>query len=258
MKLAVASDIHLEFSSTDRSSALSFPTDVDVIVLAGDIGVGKQSLDIVFDLSLKFPSTSIVWIAGNHEYYQRNIDQQTDEYRSAFESHERIHFLENESIVIDSVKFVGCTLWTDFSILGESERSMFVADRGINDFRLISTKQNDRFTPKDSANRFRRSVSYLEAELSKSDAEKTVVVSHFPPGLKTHNKNYALDDMASYFQANVDHIIHQHQPALWIYGHNHYSDDLRIGSTRLVSNQLGYPSEQGHIPAYSPSMIIHL
>ncbi|MGD8174490.1 metallophosphoesterase [Marinimicrobium sp. ARAG 43.8] len=258
MRLAIASDLHLEFSTADRSRALSFPADLDVIVLAGDIATGKHSLDIIFDLSLRHPTSHIVWIAGNHEYYQHNIDQQIDEYRSACDGNDRVHFLENDSVVIDSVRFIGSTLWTDFSVLGNSDRPMAVADRGINDFRLISTIKNDRFTPRDAADRFKQSKSYLERQLSSGDSKKTVVVSHFPPGLKTHNKNFALDDMACYFQANVDSIIQKYQPMLWIYGHNHYSDDFKIGNTRLVSNQLGYPSEQGRIPTYDASKTIHI
>ncbi|WP_027330162.1 metallophosphoesterase [Marinimicrobium agarilyticum] len=258
MKLAAASDLHLEFSQANRSNALAFPTDTDVIVLAGDIGVGKQSVQIALDLSVQFPSSHIVWIAGNHEFYNHNIDHQIEEYRSACEGNKRVHFLENDSIVIDSVKFVGCTLWTDFSVLGESDRAMYVANRGINDFRLIRTRKDDRFTPEDAAEKFKESTAYLKKELSNSEPEQAVVITHFPPGLKTHNKKYPLDNMAAYFQANVDYIINEYQPALWIYGHNHCSKDIRNGVTRLVSNQLGYPSELGHIPRYNPSETINL
>lgn len=258
MKIVAASDLHLEFSQADWSQALAFPTDTDVIVLAGDIGVGNLSTEIVLDLSDKYPRSHIVWVAGNHEFYNHNIDSQIEKYRSACSKNDRVHFLENSSVEIHSVRFLGCTLWTDFSILSDSERSMHIADRGVNDFSLIRTRDEDRFRPQDSAEFFKISSTYLEAELSISNSNKTVVVSHFPPGLKTHNKKYSLDGLAAYFQANVDHIINQYQPSLWIYGHNHCSDDFRIGNTRLVSNQLGYPSEQGHIPTYDASKTIHL
>jgi hypothetical protein len=40
-------------------------------------------------------------------------------------------------------------------------------------------------------------------------------------------------------------IIETHQPALWVYGHTHECDDQTIGRTRIISNQLGYPSLGG-------------
>ncbi|WP_341938246.1 metallophosphoesterase [Marinimicrobium sp. C2-29] len=258
MKIVAASDLHLEFSQADWSQALAFPIDTDVIVLAGDIGVGNLSTEIVLDLSDRYPRSHIVWVAGNHEFYNHNIDSQIEKYRSACSKNDRVHFLENSSVEIDSVKFIGCTLWTDFSALGDGDRAMYVARRGINDFVLIRTKDDEIFTPQDAGSRFKESAAYLDSELSSSDPSKTVVVTHFPPGLETHNKNFPLDDMAAYFQANVDHLIQQHQPAVWIYGHNHYSSDLSIGKTRLISNQLGYPSELGSIPAYGATKAIEL
>lgn len=104
--------------------------------------------------------------------------------------------------------------------------------------------------PIDAAERFEESRKYLKQELSASRPEATVVVSHFPPGLATRNQRFRLDPITAYFQANMDSIIDTYQPALWIYGHNHFSNDLRRGATRLVSNQLGYPSEERELPWY--------
>lgn len=258
MRIAYASDLHLEFPNSDRRSALTFPSDVDVIVLAGDIRTGRSAAEEALALANQFPSAQIVWVAGNHEFYYRNINNQIEEYRALCDGNSRVHFLENDSIKIGKVRFIGCTLWTDFSILGEQRPSMEVAERSITDFRLIQTRPGHRFKPLDAVQRFEESRKYIEQELSISQPEATVVVTHFPPGLATRHQGYELGPISAYFQANVDDIIDRYEPALWIYGHNHYSNDMARGATRLVSNQLGYPSEAGHIPSYSADNVITL
>lgn len=258
MRISFASDLHLEFPLVDRARALAFRGNSDVIVLAGDIEVGMKTVDVALQLSDLFPRSHIVWVAGNHEFYHRNIDTQIERYREACRTHDRVHFLENDSIQIGSTKFVGCTLWTDFSLLGDAKQAMEMAERGITDFKLIQTRRGEWFTPQDAANLFQQSSAYLESELSKSVAQNTVVISHFPPGLETLNPRFDLSPITAYFQANVRAIIEKFQPALWIFGHNHYSHDIQIGSTRVVSNQLGYRSEAGYIPSYRADKTIEL
>lgn len=258
MKIVPASDLHIEFPLTNLDQATDFPDDADVIVLAGDLEVGVSSFEEVLGIAQRFPEAEIVWVAGNHEFYNRHIDSQIDFYRKVSAETDRIHFLENDSVQIGTIKFIGCTLWTDFSILGETERAMEVAGRSITDFSLIQTRNGEWFSPQDAADRFEESCSYLEKELSNAPPETTVVVTHFPPGLDTCNQNFGLGTITAYFQANVDPIIDKYQPALWVYGHNHYSNDLQRGRTRLVSNQLGYPSEAGKIPSYNSRKTIKL
>lgn len=258
MKIAIGSDLHLEFPLSDRARALAFSQEVEVIVLAGDIANGMHSPTVAFDLAECYPSTHVVWVAGNHEHYHRNIDDQTDLYRKSCEEHERVHFLENNFVDIGSFRFIGCSLWSDFSILEEPQQAMYIARRGISDFSLIKTRNGDQFTPQEASNRFRQSCEYLEKTLADCSPEKSVVVTHFPPGMDTRNMNFKIDPITAYFQANVDHIVDKFQPAAWFYGHNHYSSDLYRGQTRLVSNQLGYPSETGRIPQYEPAKIIEL
>lgn len=258
MKISLASDLHLEFPRADRTRALKFPEQTDLIILAGDIGSGMGTPAEALDLAEEYPLAHVIWVAGNHEFYQRNLCEQLDMYRRSCEGNERVHFLENDFVDIGKIRFIGCTLWTDFAILGDAEQGMYVARRGITDFSLIKTGEGQLFTPQDAADRFKQSSEYLQKTLSESEPQRTVVVTHFPPGMDTRNQNFGIDAITAYFQANVDHIIDEFQPALWIYGHNHYSNDLYRGKTRLVSSQLGYPSEAGRIPDYDPTKIVEM
>ncbi len=259
VSIAFGSDLHLRRAGIQRSSkALGFPESADVIVLAGDIADGMHTAMIAFELADRHPTAHIIWVAGNHEFYNTVIDDQLQRFREACNDHDRVHFLENDSVEILGVTFLGCTLWTDFSILGEPELAMDAAGRCISDFSFITTRPTVTFIPMDAASRFKQSYAYLDEALAACDPDKTVVITHFPPGLETRNPSFPVDAITAYFQANVSFIRETYQPALWIYGHNHFSSDLQIGDTRVVSNQLGYESEDGRIPAYDASRLVYL
>lgn len=50
-----------------------------------------------------------------------------------------MHFLENDAVTIDGVRFLGATLWTDFLLFGEDQKpaAMREAARVADDFQLI-------------------------------------------------------------------------------------------------------------------------
>lgn len=257
MHITVASDLHAE-----QNRSLDWLKDLsgsEVVVLAGDIGVGRGALEVVFKVAEACPNSSVVWVAGNHEFYRQNIDSQIAEFRSACDSSARIFFLENDAIDIGGVRFVGCTLWSGFDAIESCspQEAMSLAQNFISDFYLIRCgSENRKFTPEDAATKHVESVRFLRSQLNQKDGKRTVVVTHFPPSLLARNKNFEADGITAYFQANLDQMIHEMGPDLWVYGHNHYSDDMTIGRTRVVSNQLGYRSEQGSIPHFSTRLQI--
>lgn len=65
MNLYVLSDLHTEFADFDLPE-----TNADVVVLAGDIGVGTGGLDWIRKQRLHKP---VIYVPGNHEFYGRDI-----------------------------------------------------------------------------------------------------------------------------------------------------------------------------------------
>jgi len=259
LNLAVASDLHFEFHKNDPAWLPPLPVCCDVLVLAGDIGVGNGAARAVFRIADALPDTTIVWVAGNHEFYNHHIGKQLDKYRRACAKHPQVFFLENAAVEIKGYRFLGCTLWSGFDCLGEAslKPAMLEAQACISDFSLIRTAAEGRlFTPTDAAHRYAESYRWLEAELSTGEPGKMVVVTHFPPCREARHRGLPENPLTPYFQANCDELIHRYQPALWLYGHNHWTDDITLGDTRLVSNQLGYPSEDGYIPVLGTECIV--
>lgn len=65
MRIRILSDIHIEFEPYRPSEV-----EADLVILAGDIGVG---LDGIRWAQRHFPDLPVVYIAGNHEYYGHSL-----------------------------------------------------------------------------------------------------------------------------------------------------------------------------------------
>ncbi len=61
MKIRILSDLHLEFQDWVPPKS-----DVDIVVLAGDIHVGDHGIDWA---PRSFPPTPVIYVPGNHEFY---------------------------------------------------------------------------------------------------------------------------------------------------------------------------------------------
>src|SRR5690606_17313550 len=110
-----------------------------------------------------------------------DIDAQLHEYRAHAARHPRIHFLENERLQLGEVTFLGCTLWTDFSALGDAMAQTCIANsQRLADFFYIYTQQG-KFSAAEAIARFRTSHAWLGQELAQCNRQKTLVITHFPP-----------------------------------------------------------------------------
>jgi len=96
MKLHILNDLHIEFGAFEPP-----PTDTDVVVLAGDIGMGPESLHWA---RFCFANKPIIYVSGNHEFYHHDIAL-IDELKACTPAH--IHVLNDDEIEIDGVRFLG-------------------------------------------------------------------------------------------------------------------------------------------------------
>jgi len=254
MRIRVFSDLHLEFGSFDPPRV-----DADVAILAGDIWYADQGIRWA---ATRFQPDRTVCLLGNHEFYKGEIEEIVERCRIAAQE-TGVRFLENDSIVLDGVRFIGSTLWADFRLYGGGEQmigSMKAAARYINDFRLIQVNENGksrRLKPADVVYRNRAATRFIENELGKPFSGKTVVVTHFPPSRRSIAPKYIGDSTAPYYCAELDGLIETAQPDLWIHGHTHESFDYHIGRTRIICNPRGYHPH--HLNAnFDPELAIEL
>ena len=245
MKLYVVSDIHTEFKGFVPPK-----TAADIVVLAGDIGVGTSGVEWAAE---HFPVTPVIYVPGNHEYYQHDIGT-IDSLKEAAPAN--VHVLNNGVFEHCGTRVLGTTLWTDFKFNGAGEAwvSRQTAKSLIADFSSI--RNGDRlFSPEDSVNLHRASVHWLVTELEKEYSGPTVVVTHHLPSSLSVGKLYKGDLLNPAFASRLEGIIEKYEPDLWIHGHTHVPCDYEIFGTRVVCNPRGYPDER-HQPAFRPDLIV--
>lgn len=233
MKLHVLSDLHTEFADFSPPG-----TDADVVVLAGDIGVGLDGIEWA---TRRFSEVPVIYVPGNHEFYHHDIGL-TDELKVAAPAN--IHVLNNDTLELDGIRFLGSTLWTDFKLYGEGEAwfARQCAKWLMADFALIKNG-NRRFTPEDSVELHHASKRWLVSELERSFEGPTVVVTHHLPASASVAKRYANDPLNPAFASRLENVIEKHRPELWIHGHTHVPCDYKQFDTRIVCNPRGYPGE---------------
>ena len=248
MRLHVLSDLHLEFAP------ISIPkTDADVVVLAGDIDVGLRGLNWI---NHHIPDRPVIYVLGNHEFYHEDLIQLRRAV-ALIAKDTNVQVLENSAVEIDGYSFLGCTLWTDFSLRGNPEHAMDNAERLMNDFRLVKNGgSKQRLRARDVAQLHCASVAWLRDELKQHDPSTTVIVTHHAPSPRCEASQYLGAPLSPAFVANLDGIIEPSGVALWIHGHTHHNVDFTLGKTRVLSNQRGYASQK--CPRFNPGLVVEL
>lgn len=246
MRIAVYSDLHNEHRN--GTPIPIYPTDADVVVLAGDIDSDYHGIT----WAARTYRQPVVYVAGNHEHYRRNLRAVLVRCKEAAEG-THIRFLEQNVAVIDGVRFVGCTLWVDFALWDEDqvERAMKYCANYLTDFHVIGYGRPDRWStkhkikPEEMCAIHDISRTWLDETLAQPHDGSTVVVTHHLPSLRCVHPRFLEDEQDRLFSAafasNLDEMVERYQPALWIHGHTHESVDVRIGKTRVVANPAGYP-----------------
>jgi Icc-related predicted phosphoesterase len=258
MRLYVISDVHLEFGP------FSLPDDIgdfDVAVFAGDIGRPVTDAIAWIDLQRKGPlkGRPVVYVPGNHEYYRSELG-------AALRAGQRlaqeagIHLLAPGAVVVGDARFIGCTLWTDYGLLGDAKRARQAALLGMNDHRLIEVVEGGyrmSFQPRHAAALHQQELDFITESLAKPFDGATIVVTHHAPHPGSVQPRYRGDALSPAFASDLTEIIERYEPDLWIHGHDHGSHDYRVGRTRILSNQAGYPRGGGREnPRFDPHLIV--
>ena len=230
MNIQIISDVHLEFGEFDLPN-----NDCDVLIAAGDIGVGTEGLEWLQTLDIP-----VVYVAGNHEYWGFEIKDLNDVLADVSKG-SNVHYLEKKSVIIEGVRFIGCTLWADFSECGDDELLQEL-ESVMNDFRYIFLDE-DLVTPQQLIKLHQNSKRWLDKELNKPHDGPTVVVTHHAPSLKSWSSDG--DDHIKYAYCNeLEPMLKDNEIDLWVHGHIHCSSDYKKHGVRVVCNPRGYKGYQ--------------
>lgn len=259
MRLLILSDLHHELwheKAAVIDPSISRP---GVVILAGDINTGAQAVSWA---AQTFRDLPVIYVHGNHEAYGKSLEQVQAKILAACELHPNVHFLDCGEIVIDGVRFLGATLWTDFRLLGDDTRqsAMRTAETGMNDYKRIrlATAGYRKLRTGDTARFHAQHKSWLRQKLDESFNGTTVVVTHMAPSPLSLHEDEAFDEIYASYASRMEDVV-EHAD-LWVHGHLHRSQDYRIGKCRVVSNPCGYPRRDGGIENadFDPNWVVEV
>jgi Icc-related predicted phosphoesterase len=260
MKIALVSDVHLEFGDLDFEN----DSGADVLILGGDICIANDMAqrdpyntmgeqyrsnrfhDFFQRCSDRFPH--VIFIVGNHEHYHGDFAKTVPHFKDVLGYLPNLHILEKETFVLDDITFIGGTLWTDMN--RRDNRTLHDISRMMNDFRCVdnTNKIEDgrgwpgRFTTTDAANDHDAMVAFIDQTVAANPAGRYVVVGHHSPSrLSTHPKYQDQFIMNGGYSSSLDDFIQDRpQIKLWTHGHTHEDFDYMIAGCRILCNPRGY------------------
>lgn len=271
MKLAIASDLHLEFGDID----LSNDENADVLILSGDImlaealhhydrevispeeaaksgkPMGKKKLrahgfrGFLDRVSERFPD--VIYIPGNHEFYNGKWVESIKDLRDECAYYPNIHFLECDAWAKDDITFVGGTIWTNMN--KGDPLTLHAVSAMMNDFHCIRNDERGytKLRPMHTVERHLKTMGYIRTVIENNSNGKYVVVGHHAPSPLSVHPRYKHDNLmnGAYCSDLSNFILDHPQIKLWTHGHTHHEFDYMVGGCRIVCNPRGYI---GHEP----------
>jgi predicted phosphodiesterase len=274
MKIAICSDVHLEFGQLNLENT----DNAEVLILSGDICTATdlrvtdsilssaktdRYLDFFIACSRNFPH--VVYLMGNHEHYHGDYATSAGYLRDSMKQcGDNIHFLDKEVWEHNDHVFIGGTLWTDMN--GEDEMTMQYVSRRMNDFQICensaemvnyrtfdvedtehkAVKFKTRpatLSPRHVVEDHKAMLKVIEDTYDNTPPWKTIVVcTHHAPSKGSEHPRYKNDQlMNGAYNSQLDGFI-MDRPGikLWTHGHTHEDFDYMIKGCRVVCNPRGY------------------
>lgn len=254
MKIRLYSDIHNEIRRSYKSVwnnhgwwiPVNLPDDKEtILILAGDIDKAYYIPSYLNMLSDRFKV--IIHVNGNHEYYRGNIHSCNEKVAGRDEKlNDNVYHLNNETLIVDGVRFIGGTMWTDLSDpINENDCSLRMNDYHVIRHGTLLRPFERKLTPADTTIFHKKWKTFILEELNKEFDGKTVIITHHSPlSPQTFNMGRDVRPTDYAYHACIENLILDYKPDLWVFGHTHECSDVDFYGTRIVANCVGYFSEE--------------
>lgn len=256
MRLQLLSDLHLETERYDPEPA----DGAELLVLAGDIDSTWTALERFCGWPVP-----IVFVAGNHEFDGRDLVDATVALRERCAALGMTMLERDRLVVADDaglrVRFLGTTRWSDFDLFGALGRAKALRAGAYFQTLMDATRAGRPFDADAVRDEALACRAWLEAELRRpADGwDRTVVVTHFTPSLRSADPRYgARSGTASFCNADDDLLPFAD---LWLHGHVHCSHDYRVeragAPARVVCNARGH-AKRGEPASHRPRLVVEV
>lgn len=270
MRVNIISDLHLEFGD------LVLPGG-DVLLISGDVCESRtlrkyryDPLNIMdghdnpkrLDRAQRFFIEEVgakyrhaIYVMGNHEHYHTKFNRTWHELIA--EMPDNVEVLENQSMEIDGVLFLGATLWTDCN--KGDPLTIQTLKNGMQDYRAITHMKSGiyrKLIPQDTMEAHMRTKEFFSNELEQHPGKDVVVVTHHAPSYKSVHPHYAHDvHMNGGYASDLsEFILDRPQIKFWTHGHMHDPSDYMIGDCRVICNPRGYKGYEQRVNDFDPTV----
>lgn len=268
MRFYFVSDIYAEGASEKHPIVRKPDKNIDAILVAGNVRSGEDLGIFLLQMFEEFPETPVIYVAGEHEHFQSNITvcelvekfkTESAIIRNSIGKH--FFFLENSSVTMsidgEMVKFVGSTLWSGFgrnskhndALIARARDSLDIFDAclGMGNKNYPSSMTMDfanprPLVPEDVILFNALAHQYLENELSEKFEGRVVVITAYPPLLRSLNKENIGDGDKKFYYSDCEYLLDKHVD-LWIHGNVMHSLEYKVKNTIIASNPHGNPKQ---------------
>lgn len=258
MKIQLLSDLHLESEAFEPEPQ----PDADLLVLAGDIDSGWHGYERFAGWPVR-----VIAVAGNHEFDGRELNDAWPRFREHC-ARFGVTVLERETCVIDApdgdrLRFLGTVRWSDFDLFGPAGRARALR-AGAYFQRVMRATLNGAPFDADAVRREALACrDWLEnslAEPAQGRWDRSVVITHFAPSLKSADPRYGPLPSTASFCNGDDALLPR--AAAWLHGHLHCRHDYLVphagGRATLVASQARGLADKGEIEGFDATRLIEV
>ena len=251
------SDLHVDtweepFSWESKATSL-------YAVVAGDISRERSDLKPVLkELSSHYKL--VIFVDGNdeHRWELENLGQSYESLRSDISGIHNVVWLQDNSVVVDGVAFVGVNGWTGFDFdcdLSYQDSKRWLEERyGVS---MYAGQQIEALSLSD-AGFLCKTVSKLQTH---HDVKKIVLITHYVPNVRLIEHDvelegtHALNCTGNSMLSRCLDEDHENKVHTWCFGHYHSDVDTTIDNIRYVNNCRGRSGTDWCKAVYYPKRI---
>ena len=240
----ILGDLHLDqWTSQDFDILDRIPPEVwaslDALIIAGNLSREAPTSwpPLLRRIAGQMPRGHIYILPGPRDYHGHVIDHE-HEMAAAAETGGAT-FVQKSEITLMGVRFLICTLWTDFEVARDRDASVFAAWQSAREYYevLRGAPVRERLHPRDTLAIHLDHKAWLEERLAAPFEGETIVVTHHAPVPGALGGPIRPIDAA--LASDLTDMIARYQPAAWAFGATRRPYRGRIGRTEIVNASLG-------------------
>ena len=200
------------------------------------------------------PDIPALYVCGNHEFYGEKFPRLIDKLKEEAKG-SNVHILEDDTFEYEGIRIFGATLWTDMNLHGERQEASNLARDRMNDYKRVRHSPSYRkLQPTHTRAKHHSTTLALRKFLQDGDPTKSIVITHHAPSIRSLPERRREFPISAAYASNLEDLIDESGPALWIHGHIHHSNDYKIKNTRILTNPRAYIDDPNR--DFNPELVI--